>query len=454
MPSYITIFGATGNLMVKKLIPALASLLASGNFDQNTKILAVARKPYSTEDYLTEMKKQVKENIDFDQLSKHLEYISMDVSSLNDFTLLNEHIEKNGKNPTKVFYLAVAPQLFPQIAKGISEAGLIKKGETTARIVFEKPFGEDLQSAKAINQLLWQYFDESQIYRIDHYLGKEMIQNILVMRFANKIFENNWNHIAIKRVFILAKETEGVMNRGGYYDTVGALKDMVQSHLMQMAALTAMEVPKRFDANGIREQKVDVMQHITIDPKHVVMGQYAGYLQENNIPADSKTETLVFLKARIHTPRWQNVPFYFYTGKKLSEKRSEIIIEFKANSEQKKLWEDEVIGCNRLSIQVAPLEGVKFTLNVKEPGLSDSIRKAELDYCHACQVMGNLPEAYERLLLDVMRGQSTLFTRWDEIESSWKIIEDLQAMQKTPIIYQNESDVKHHVNALFGEEIL
>ena len=445
MKTYLAIFGATGNLMYKKLLPALAALQSNNLLDPDTKILCIGRANHTLESYIETAKKQVQASIDWNKLIPLLEYFRMDFDQLDSYPFLRNHMSSEGETK-RLFYLAVAPELFPIIAEGISSVELIKKEDTLGRIVFEKPFGEDLKTAKSINSMLWKFFDESQIYRVDHYLGKEMIQNILVMRFANKLFENNWNSLAIEKVTIIAKETEGVMNRGNYYDHVGALKDMIQSHLLQMAALIAMEVPKSFDVDGIREEKVKVLKHIRVDQKAVMTGQYIGYLNELNILPNSKTETAVFMKAYFDTPRWKGVPFYFLTGKKFNEKRSEIIIDFENNSVQESLWPNQEIVRNQLVIRVAPDEGVTFRLNVKEHGLSNVIQKVEMDYCHDCNVVGNKPEAYERLLLDFIRGNSTLFTRWDEIEAAWKIIDLIKNQDIEPIKYHDFDHFIHQIN--------
>lgn len=453
MRTYLAIFGATGNLMYKKLLPAIAALQSNNLLDLETKILCIGRANHTLESYIETAKTQIHSPINWDKLSPILEYFRMDFDQVDSYNNLKTYMNGNGDSK-RLFYLAVAPELFPIIAEGISSVQLITKNDAFGRIVFEKPFGEDLKTAKAINTMLWKYFDESQIYRVDHYLGKEMIQNILVMRFANKLFENNWNSLAIEKVTIIAKETEGVMNRGNYYDHVGALKDMIQSHLLQMAALIAMEVPKSFDVDGIREEKVKVLKQIKVDHKAVITGQYNGYLSEKNIQLNSKTETAVFMKVYFETPRWKGVPFIFLTGKKFNEKRSEIIIDFEDNTVQESLWPNQEIVKNQLVIRVAPDEGVTFRMNVKEHGLSNMIQKVEMDYCHDCNVVGNKPEAYERLLLDFIRGNSTLFTRWDEIEAAWKIIDSIKNHVIEPVIYQDFEGFLAIVNSIIKEETL
>lgn len=452
MKPLFAIFGATGNLTFKKLLPALAALYHQGHLASHTQILLIGRSSHSVASYLEYAKTQMKDFDTIQEIIPMLSYFTLDFSSSASYQALSETIASLGVDQ-KILYLAVGPELFEPIARQLSDVGIAPKGDLSSKIAFEKPFGENLETAKQINQLLWSYFEESQIYRVDHYLGKEMIQNLLVMRFANRVFENNWNHLSIEKVTIKAKETEGVMNRGNYYDKAGALKDMFQSHLLQMASLVAMESPETFDEAGIRKQKVDVLQYFSVHPKDVIFGQYPGYLDEKNIPSDSKTETFVALKGYFNTPRWYHVPFYFITGKKLEEKVSEIIIDFKHNPQVKSLWPSQDFVKNQLVIRVAPEEGVTFRLNVKQPGLSDHIQVMKMDYCHDCQYVGNKPEAYERLLLDLIRGVPTLFSRWDEIEASWEIVDKIKEVAKPLNRYQSLQELKTLVKKQWKEEL-
>lgn len=447
----IVIFGSTGNLMYKKLIPALDSLLKKKHIDKNTKIYCMARRDYTLTEYIEDAKKQVKEDIDWDKLVPLFQYIKIDINNVDHYKSFLDKLNEDKMDEIMV-YLAVPPGLFTTIAGGISESGIIKKGEEQKRIVFEKPFGEDLISAKQINKDLWRYFDEQQIYRIDHYLGKEMIQNILVVRFANMIFDKAWNADSIDSVWIIAKETEGVMSRGNYYDKIGALKDMLQSHLLQMASLVAMEKPKSFDSDDIKDKKVEVLKHFKIVPKDIILGQYKGYTKEDNIDQTSNTETFVFAQASINNDRWRGVPFYFMTGKKLNEKRSEIIINFKQAVDSSDLWPEKDKAMNQLRIEVAPKEGVIFQFNVKEPGLKQDIIPAKLDYCHNCQALENTPEAYEKLLLDLINNHRTLFTRWDEIETTWEIVDKIIKSNKKTYKYEDYKDITDEMKKQFGEE--
>jgi len=440
MKKAIIIFGSTGNLMFKKLIPALDKLIHKGLVDDDFRIFAISRRDNTKDDYIEMAKKQVKEHIDWDRFKRYLEYVIFDVNQTNDYVTLKENLNKDGYNDISV-YLAVPPSLFPIISKGVSESKLIEKKDQNKRIVFEKPFGEDLESAKDINRELWKCFNENQIYRIDHYLGKEMIQNILVVRFANIVFEHAWNNQAIRSITILSKESEGVLSRGDYYDKIGALKDMLQSHLLQMAALILMDKPKDFGSEAIKDAKVKALSNMVFDKDKLILGQYKGYKDSKNVDKDSKTETFVYAEARIDQDTWKDVPIHFVTGKNLDEKRSEIIIHFHEKNELGQYFPKLKPQEDKLIIKVSPTEGVEFQFSVKEPGLSNNIKQASLDYCHNCKAMENTPEAYERLLVELLNNQRTLFTRWDEIETTWKLIEELKAYRKTPNLYENYHDV-------------
>jgi glucose-6-phosphate 1-dehydrogenase len=339
----------------------------------------------------------------------------------------------------KIYYLATAPHYFPIIARALIANRLIQRGDMRSKIVFEKPFGEDLETAKAYNKLLLESIDESQVYRIDHYLGKEMLQNILTVRFANKIFESIWNHENIDHIKIIALESETVKQRGGYYDRSGALKDMVQNHLFQTLALVAMDSPMGLSDALIKNEKVKVLENIQISDE-VIFGQYDGYLSEKDIPDDSKTETFVAIKAYINSQRWRNTPFYLMTGKKLSKKIAEIIVTFKdANC----FFEKGQPVKNILKIEIFPREGIILQFNGKAPGLQAYTMPMKLDYCHMCNIIGNSPEAYEKLILDVIHDDASLFTRWDEIESAWRIIDSMSNIKRfEPLyIYKTEEEL-------------
>jgi glucose-6-phosphate 1-dehydrogenase len=448
----ITIFGATGDLTSRKLLPALSRLYQDDQISKNTLIIALGRRDYDSKSFLAYMKESSAAALDTKPLESLVIYQKMDISNPKDYPALVELIQANKHEKTReLFYLAIAPELFPDVSYHINASKLVTQGDINQSIVFEKPFGHDLESAKAINEMLWQYFDEKQIYRIDHYLGKEMIQNIMMVRFANRIFEEIWHNRSIKSVKIIAKEEEGILGRAGYYDSSGALKDMVQSHLLQMLSLIAMEVPMSYFSDDVKDEKVKVIKHLSFDKDSLIFGQYDGYLEEKNIPKESKTDTFVFLKTYVNTPRFKGVPFYLMTGKKLDAKESLIIIEFEETSEQRK-W-NLPLSTNKLYIKIAPLDGVGLILNSKVPGLRDDVETVELEYCIACHAVGNMSEAYQKLLLDITEHHKSLFTRWDEIETSWHFIDQIKKHQKDPIIYQSYEDLKPLIFELTKEEM-
>lgn len=448
----IVIFGATGDLTSRKLLPAISRLYVEKQIPEKTKVIALGRRTYTNEEYLNVMNEAVKLSLDLKTLEKLVSYYQIEITKRDEYPSLVETLRgMKHENTRELYYLAIGPELFPVVAENINHSHLVTQGNMQQSIIFEKPFGHDLTSAKMTNEMLWQYFDEKQIYRIDHYLGKEMIQNIMMVRFANRIFEDSWHNRTIKNVKIIAKETDGILGRAGYYDQSGALKDMVQSHLLQMLSLIAMEVPLTYHSEDVKNEKVKVLEHLKFDKDSLIFGQYEGYHQEKNIPEDSQTETFVFLKAYVQTPRFKGVPFYLMSGKKLDQKESLIIIEFEETSEQRK-W-NLPLSTNKLYIKIAPLDGVGLILNSKVPGLRDDVEEVELEYCVACKAVGNLSEAYEKLLKDITEHHKTLFTRWDEIELSWKFIDAIKKHQKEPMIYKNYEDLKPLIFELTGEKM-
>ena len=448
----IVIFGATGDLTSRKLLPAISRLYVEKQIPEKTKVIALGRRSYTNEEYLNVMNEAVKFSLDLKTLENLVSYFQIEITKREEYPSLVETLRgMKHENTRELYYLAIGPELFPVVAENINHSNLVTQGNMQQSIIFEKPFGHDLTSAKMTNEMLWQYFDEKQIYRIDHYLGKEMIQNIMMVRFANRIFEDSWHNRTIKNVKIIAKETDGILGRAGYYDQSGALKDMVQSHLLQMLSLIAMEVPLTYHSEDVKNEKVKVLEHLKFDKDSLIFGQYEGYHQEKNIPEDSQTETFVFLKAYVQTPRFKGVPFYLMSGKKLDQKESLIIIEFEETSEQRK-W-NLPLSTNKLYIKIAPLDGVGLILNSKVPGLRDDVEEVELEYCVACKAVGNLSEAYEKLLKDITEHHKTLFTRWDEIELSWKFIDAIKKHQKEPMIYKNYEDLKPLILELTGEKM-
>lgn len=453
MKTVLTIFGATGNLMHIKLVPALIRLFKSGHLNNDTSVICVSRRDYNQEMYYEHLLSSVSPSLDLESIKNKLTYFQMDLQNPEDYQNLKKKIELTyGNDIQSLFYLAVSPEFFVEIAQGISQASLVEKGNIRNRVVFEKPFGHSFESAKSINTQLENYFTESQIYRIDHYLGKDMIQNILVMRFGNIVFENNWSRDSIEKIDILVKEHSGIGNRGSYYDQSGAMNDMVQSHLLQMLALITMEPPKSLDSAEIRKNKIEVLKKTTIDNQSAIFGQYIGYLSEQGIPSDSSTETFVCLKAQVDTPRFKDVPIYLITGKKLDEKIAEIIIHFKEHTLANTLWPNQKPLHNQLVIGVSEYEGVRFQMNFKTPGLNDNLVETSLDYCHSCQKIGNNPEAYEKLLKDFIENTPTLFTSWDEIEASWKIVDPIDFNRRTLIHYADIDDLRSKIRERKGRE--
>ncbi len=449
----ITIFGSTGDLTSRKLLPAIAKLVSQKKISKDSLVIALGRRDYSTEEYLKKMNDSATKPLNMDILSKIVHYFHMDITSLDDYSRLVDYINQEKHNQTKeLYYLAIGPDLFSVVSENINHSKLVQMGNLLQSIVFEKPFGYDLSSARDINEMLWYYFDEKQIYRIDHYLGKEMIQNIMMVRFANRIFEEVWHNRTIKSVKIIAKETEGILGRAGYYDQSGALRDMVQSHLIQILSLIAMEIPISYHSDDVKNEKVKVLNHLHFEHDSLILGQYDGYLKEEGIPENSMTETFVFFKAYVNTPRFKGVPFYLMTGKKLDTKESIIIIEFEETSEQRK-W-NLPLSTNKLYIKVAPQDGVGLILNSKVPGLTDDVETVELEYCISCRSYKNLSEAYEKLILDCVDQHKTLFTRWDEIEQSWHLIDHIKKYHKQPFIYKNYDELKKMISNLTEEEMI
>ncbi|MCK9235928.1 MAG: glucose-6-phosphate dehydrogenase [Acholeplasmataceae bacterium] len=436
------IFGSTGDLTSRKLLPAIQKLYQDKDIPEESLVIALGRKAYDTNSYLEEMNRSIHGQLDLRMLNKIVHYHQIQITNLNEYERLKQLLEQYADKATRqLFYLAVGPDLFIDVSRNIYQSGLVEKGNETQAVIFEKPFGHDLESATKINHELWEFFTEKQIFRIDHYLGKEMIQNLLTVRFANRIFEDVWYNRAIKNVKIIVKETAGIHNRGGYYDQAGALKDMVQSHLIQMLCLIAMEVPLSYYSEDVKNEKVKVIENISIEKESIVFGQYDGYLNEEKVSPDSTTDTFVFLKAFVNTPRFKGVPFYLMTGKKLDTKQSVIIIEFEETIEQRK-W-NLPLSTNKLFIKIDPEDGVGLRLNSKVPGLTSKTEEVELEYfTSSSNAFGNKSEAYEKLLLDAATYHKSLFTRWDEIELAWRLIDQIKDLEPTLHPYHHFDDLK------------
>ncbi len=445
-----TIFGSTGDLTARKLLPAISELIKK-SYDIH--VIAVGRRVFTDADYLTYVSKKTSQPIDQDVLKERLHYIEMDIHDPIQYLNLKEKQRPYLNGQTKrLYYMAVGPELFGVITDGLHHAHLVKKDDVSDVVAFEKPFGEDLLSAENINALLSKHFTERQMFRIDHYLGKEMIQNIMMLRFANRIIEDSWHNRSIKKMSVYVKEKDGILSRAGYYDKVGALRDMMQSHVLQIVSLLTMDIPISYYSDDVKNEKVTALKALTIDDSETVLGQYQGYLEEENVAKDSTTETFVFLKGFVNTPRFKGVPIYMITGKSLNEKNAFIDIEFEETSEQRK-WHLP-LSTNRLRINIAPEDGFQLTLNAKVPGLREGVQQVQLGYDVDNLGVGNLPEAYEKLLLDMMEHHRTLFTRWDEIQASWHIIDSVLKQEKTIYTYQDYNDLVKFIKEKTGETLL
>lgn len=451
-PNAVVVFGASGDLTHRKLLPSIFQLFAQNLIDEKFYLLGCGRKKFTDQQFRKAAQNSIQENTDFvsiqhlNTFTDKLYYIDGDYNDADFYqqikTCLAELDRKHKVDESLVYYLAVPPFLYTTIVEHLGSAGLAcpKKLGTKqqVKLVVEKPFGRDLQSALDLNENISHCFNESQIYRIDHYLGKETVQNILMFRFANAIFEPVWNRNFIDHIQITIAETVGVEHRAGYYDKSGALRDMFQNHMLQMLALVAMEPPTSFEADRIRNEKVKLLQSIRpfelsrLD-EFLLRGQYGpgptkgkdvkGYLQEEGVKENSKTETFVAAKLFIDNWRWQGVPFYIRTGKRLSAKDTEIAIAFKQVpfSMFASVGLDE-LPPNVLVLQIQPEEGLSLSFQAKRPGSKICMTTLNMNFNYKSIFLVDMPEAYQRLLLDCMVGDQTLFTRFDDVEASWRLL--------------------------------
>ena len=446
----IVLFGATGDLARRKLFPAFYSLYREGKLSEKFAVVGVARRPRTDEQFRSDVFESIREFArhqpgeegDWERFAEHFRYISLDIQDVDGFrrlrSLAGELDETFGIQGNRLFYLALAPELFGDVSQHLKEGGLLES-DGWHRLVIEKPFGYDLPSAEKLNEEIRRVFPEEDIYRIDHYLGKEMVQNIEVIRFTNAFFEPLWNNRYISNIQITLSETVGVEERGGYYDTAGALRDMGQNHMLQMVTMMAMEPPSVLHPEAVRDEKVKVLKSMRLykdaeDVKrNVVRGQYVageskgkalkGYLEEEKVPAGSKTETYFAAKIYVDNFRWAGVPFYVRTGKRLPAKATEVVVEFKNVPENVYLASKHTLQTNLLVFRVNPMEGVYIKFNAKAPGSEERIVPVAMDFCHSRGVGINTPEAYERLIYDAVRGDSTYFTRWDEVAAQWRFVD-------------------------------
>ena len=427
------VFGATGDLAVKKILPALQQWY--GEESPFAVIWCLGRRPLDNDGYCALVKEKGGLSLN-PAIRDRIRYHRLEFDEQATYDVLRRLSDaESGGGGIRLFFLAVKPEAFVPVASHLHRAGLFGKGDQRHRLLFEKPFGDSRASAEAIQSSLTSLADEEQIFRIDHYLGKEMIRNVLAIRFANRIFSESWHGRAIDRVEIESVETAGVEERLDYYDRAGAINDMVQSHLLQMMALVAMAPPDSFEAEAIRRQKLDILAHVSLEPgMPPVLGQYRDYS-----PAQpSVTETYVEAALRVDGGQWPGTIFLLRTGKRLGEKRTEIRLRFRPNSLCLSCSEAVMAPANELVIEVFPREGIHFRFNSKVPGYAYRLEPVLADYCHSCSVVGNRPEAYVKLLKDGLAGDKTLFTSFSELLAQWRIAGLIRAAAPAtgPVIYE------------------
>jgi glucose-6-phosphate 1-dehydrogenase len=449
----LTIFGATGDLARRKLLPALYNLAHEGALPERFNLIGVSRRDQSDDDFrefardaIKEFSRREPDEQVLEGLLGRLRYLGFSFDDQEGYGRLSAAIEQadtaNGGDPlNRTYYLSTAPEFFPVITRALKASALNYHGGADVRVVIEKPFGTDLDSARKLQECVSSVFRERQVFRIDHYLGKETVQNIMAFRFANYMFEPVWNRNYIDHIQITAAEDIGIGTRAGYYDQAGALRDLVQNHMLQLLTFVCMEPPSSFEANKVRDEKVKVLGAITPPTpeevaRNTVRAQYTagvsggeevpGYLEEEDVPSDSRTETYAALKLEVQNWRWSGVPIFLRTGKRLARKVTEIAVQLKPVPHLAFASAGSVgVQPNQLILTVQPNEGVSLSLAAKIPGARMRIRPVNMEFLYGTSFMSQSPEAYERLILDAMRGDATLFTRNDEALAQWSIIDPI-----------------------------
>ncbi len=471
----LVLFGGGGDLSMRKLIPALYARDRAGDLPPNAQIICVGRHPWSDSEFVNALNENARPHIvekafaqaAWEKFCARVRYVSLDATDATTYQPLVDAL-RNDANLTRVFYLAVSPTLFAQICHNLAERNLATEN---SRVVLEKPLGRDLESAKQINLEVGKVFKESQIFRIDHYLGKEAVQNLLALRFGNVLFEPLWRREWISDVQITIAEEIGVGNRMGYYETSGALRDMMQNHLLQLLCITAMEPPLSVGADAVRDEKLKVLRSLkpftpTTLSRNVVRGQYRSghvegkavpaYRQENGADPDSNTETFVAVKAEIDTWRWAGVPFYLRTGKRMADQLAEIVVRFKSLPHSIFAQSASSFVPNCLVIRLQPDDGLQLNLMAKTPGDGMRLKPVELELDFSETFKTPRMDAYERLLLDVLRGHLTLFMRSDELEAAWEWVEPIlrhwEQDGNEPIPYSSGSWGPAAASALIGRD--
>jgi glucose-6-phosphate 1-dehydrogenase len=451
-PTSLVVFGATGDLARRKLLPAVYNLAHEGALPERFELIGVARRDQSDEEFRRMARESIerfsRRKPDPDVLAGLLSDVKYVPGAFDDDKVyaevdrqLRSFDEQAGHELDRVFYLSTAPQFFPVIAGKLGVAGLQQTDDAETRIVIEKPFGYDLASARQLNADLLEVFDESQVFRIDHYLGKETVQNLLALRFSNTLFEPVWNRNYVDQVQITAAEDIGIEGRAGYYERAGALRDLVQNHMLQLLALLTMEPPAAFEADRLRDEKLKVLEAIVppaVDdvPSMAVRAQYGpgvsggtpvpGYREEEGVDPESRTETYAALRLHVSNWRWSGVPFYLRTGKRLARKVTEIAVILKPVPHLAFQSSGSVgVQANQIILTVQPDEGVSVSIGAKIPGTRMLIRPVNMEFHYGTSFLSESPEAYERLILDAMRGDAALFTRNDEVEALWGIIDPI-----------------------------
>ncbi len=453
-PCAIVIFGITGDLAKRKLLPALYHLMADGALPEKVAVIGVSRGNLSSDELREQLRRSVMEHggrrfpdaATWEKFAANIEFLRGGADDAASYARLKEQLASldrtKGTQQNRIFYLATPPQAFAGVVENLRRAGLIYRARTRSdepfsRVIIEKPFGRDLASAQALNELLAESLDESQTFRIDHYLGKETVQNILVFRYANSIFDPIWNRRHIDYVEITAAETLGIEQRGNFYDNTGVVRDIVQNHLLQVLALSAMEAPVSFRADDVRNEKVQVLRSLrrlteAQVARDVAFGQYDGYRREKGVAADSRMPTYVAMKVLIDNWRWHGVPFYLRAGKRLASQLTEIAVHFQAVPGYLFTGVEncQAVAPNVLRIRIQPNEGISLQFVAKVPGDHLSLGNVRMNMSYGNAFGKPLSEAYERLLLDCMRGDATLFARRDEVEEAWKFV--------TPVLQESE----------------
>ncbi len=436
MPMTFVIFGGTGDLCLDRLIPAVIRMSESGKIHKDTMVVGVGRKDFTDVGYKKFLYSNLRKKPS-EKMWKRLKirYFRANFSATNPLEGMKEFLGRIEKSTCgdRVYYFAVSYRYFGKITRQLKKYDLHSSAKCFRRVVYEKPFGHDLKSSDSIERGIHSVFREKDVYRIDHYLGKETVQNILVLRFSNPIFERMWNRDFIERIKIISNESSGVDDRIEYYDTSGAIRDMVQNHLLQLTSLMLMESPRSLEPDDVHDRKIQVLRTLQFRGKDdLITGQYAGYrseLRKNGMKnLNSRTETFVKLRLFSRMKRWRGVPIILKTGKKLAGKYAKIIVEFK--KEPCILYCSPFTSPNVLTINIQPGQDITFGFNVKKPGISYDVENVKLEFCHDCHFGPNSSETYEKLLTDVIRGDRTLFTRFDEVRESWKIVDRVEKVKK------------------------